>query len=198
MSYHGNYTILTDADGVLLNWRDSFDYYMMKQHNIFASGDVRQYDQAKRYNIPKEDIHKYIIQFNNSSNIGFLPPLYDSVKYVNKLYELGYTFLVITSLSLNPYSQRLRTRNLKKIFGNALQEIVYLDTGGDKDEILEYYSEMYPEHYWIEDKVKNAHVGAKFGFDSMLLKHPYTKLEDTTGLTVCSNWKQIYERIIGE
>jgi hypothetical protein len=32
----------------------------------------------------------------------------------------------------------------------------------------------------------------------MLLKHPYTKLEDTTGITVCSDWKQIYERIIGE
>ena len=99
---------------------------------------------------------------------------------------------------LNPYSQELRTRNLKRIFGNAIQGIDYLDTSADKDEILENYSHIYPEHYWIEDKVKNAFVGAKFGFDSMLLKHPYTKLEDTTGITVCSDWKQIYERIIGE
>ena len=196
--YHGNYTILTDADGVLLNWRDSFDYYMMKEHNIFATGDVREYDQTIRYNMSSEDINQKILQFNNSSNIGFLPPLYDSVKYVQKLYELGYTFQVITSLSLNPYSQELRTRNLKRIFGNAIQGVDYLDTAAEKDEILEHYSHIYPEHYWIEDKVKNAFVGAKFGFDSMLLKHPYTKLEDTTGITVCSDWKQIYERIIGE
>ena len=196
--YHGQYTILTDADGVLLNWRDSFDYYMMYNHSIFATGDVREYDQTIRYNMASEDINRYILQFNNSSNIGFLPPLYDSVKYVKKLYEMGYTFKVITSLSLNPFSQELRTKNLKKIFGNAILSIDYLDTSADKDEILEEYSHTYPEHYWIEDKVKNAFVGAKFGFDSMLLKHPYTKLEDTTGITVCSDWKQIYERIIGE
>ena len=196
--YHGQYTILTDADGVLLNWRDSFDYYMMYNHSIFATCDVREYDQTIRYNMASEDINRYILQFNNSSNIGFLPPLYDSVKYVKKLYEMGYTFKVITSLSLNPFSQELRTKNLKKIFGNAIQSIDYLDTSADKDEILEEYSHTYPEHYWIEDKVKNAFVGAKFGFDSMLLKHPYTKLEDTTGITVCSDWKQIYERIIGE
>jgi hypothetical protein len=196
--YHGNYTILTDADGVLLNWRDSFDYYMMKEHNIFAEGDVRTYDQTVRYNMPFEDMQRYILQFNNSSNIGFLPPLYDSVKYVNKLYELGYTFVVITSLSLNPYSQELRTRNLKTIFGDAMREIIYLDTAAEKDDILEEYSDYYPGHYWIEDKVKNAFVGAKFGFDSLLLKHPYTKLEDTTGIAVMSNWKSIYERITGE
>jgi hypothetical protein len=196
--YHGNYTILTDADGVLLNWRDSFDYYMMKEHNIFAEGDVRTYDQTLRYNMPFEDMQRYILQFNNSSNIGFLPPLYDSVKYVNKLYELGYTFVVITSLSLNPYSQELRTRNLKTIFGDAMREIIYLDTAAEKDDILEEYSDYYPGHYWIEDKVKNAFVGAKFGFDSLLLKHPYTKLEDTTGIAVMSNWKSIYERITGE
>ncbi len=196
--YHGNYTILTDADGVLLNWRDSFDYYMMKEHNIFAEGDVRTYDQTVRYNMPFEDMQRYILQFNNSSNIGFLPPLYDSVKYVNKLYELGYTFVVITSLSLNPYSQELRTRNLKTIFGDAMREIIYLDTAAEKDDILEEYSDYYPGHYWIEDKVKNAFVGTKFGFDSLLLKHPYTKLEDTTGIAVMSDWKSIYERIIGE
>ena len=144
--YHGQYTILTDADGVLLNWRDSFDYYMMYKHCIFANGDVREYDQTIRYNMASEDINRYILQFNNSSNIGFLPPLYDSVKYVKKLYEMGYTFKVITSLSLNPFSQELRTKNLKKIFGNAIQSIDYLDTSADKDEILEEYSHTYPEH----------------------------------------------------
>ena len=35
-----NNVILTDCDGVLLNWRDSFDSWMMRQHGIFATGDV--------------------------------------------------------------------------------------------------------------------------------------------------------------
>ena len=40
--------ILTDCDGVLLNWRDPFDAYMMREKGIFAEGDVRDYDQADR------------------------------------------------------------------------------------------------------------------------------------------------------
>ena len=50
--------ILTDADGVLLNWRDSFDSWMMRQHGIFATGDVNVYDQVERYEDP--EIWKYL------------------------------------------------------------------------------------------------------------------------------------------
>ena len=134
--------ILTDCDGVLLNWRDPFDAWMMREKGIFAEGDVRVYDQADRYEMP--DIFEYILEFNNSANIGFLPPLYDSVKYVRKIYEeFGYKFTVITSLSLNPYTQKLRTKNLQNIFGKEVfDEFVYLDTGADKDDILLKYSEF--------------------------------------------------------
>jgi len=192
-------TILTDADGVLLNWRDSFDAHMMRQHGLFAKGDVREYDQSKRFGIDKDKMKEYIKEFNASANIGFLAPLYDSVKYVEKFYkEHGYTFVVITSLSLNTYAQRLRTQNLKNIFGNAIDEIVYLDTGADKDEILEKYSKIFPEAYWIEDKIQNAIAGQKVGLEPILIKHPHTKLEDTFDVPVMPNWKSIYERIIGE
>ena len=123
--------ILTDADGVLLNWRDSFDSWMMRQHGIFATGDVNVYDQVERYEDP--EIWKKIVEFNSSANIGWLPPLYDSVKYVRKIYEeLGMKFTVITSLSKNPYAQKLRTQNLINIFGkDVFEEFIYLDTGED-------------------------------------------------------------------
>ena len=61
--------ILTDADGVLLNWRDSFDSWMMRQHGIFATGDVNVYDQVERYEDP--EIWKKIVEFNSSANIGW-------------------------------------------------------------------------------------------------------------------------------
>jgi hypothetical protein len=40
--------ILTDADGVLLNWSDSFDAWMARRGH-FAEGDVRLYNQTARY-----------------------------------------------------------------------------------------------------------------------------------------------------
>jgi len=189
--------ILTDADGVLLNWRDSFDAWMMRQHGIFATGDVNQYDQIERYQDP--EIWKKIVEFNGSANIGWLPPLYDSVKYVRKIYEeLGMKFTVITSLSKNPYAQKLRTQNLINIFGkDVFEEFIYLDTGEDKDVILGQYSEYYPGAYWIEDKVKNAIHGAQVGLQSLLMKHPHIKTEDTEGIPKMSNWRMVYETIGG-
>ena len=189
--------ILTDCDGVLLNWRDPFDAWMMREKGIFAEGDVRVYDQADRYNMP--DIFDHILEFNRSANIGFLPPLYDSVKYVRKIHEeFGYKFTVITSLSLNPYAQELRTQNLKKIFGSEVfDEFVYLDTGEDKDDILLKYSEFYPGAYWIEDKVKNAIAGQQVGLQPLLMKHPHIKTEDPTNIPLMSNWRAVYEQIGG-
>ena len=187
--------ILTDCDGVLLNWRDPFDAWMMREHNIFAEGDVRVYDQQERYDNP--DIFKYVLSFNQSANIGFLPPLYDSVKYVKKIHEtMGFKFTVITSLSLNPYAQKLRTQNLERVFGSEVfDEFVYLDTAADKDDILAEFAGFYPEAYWIEDKVKNAIAGKECGLESILMKHPHIKLENTDGIPVMSNWKELYETI---
>ena len=189
--------ILTDCDGVLLNWRDPFDAWMMREKGIFATGDVRVYDQADRYDMP--DIFEYILNFNASANMGFLPPLYDSVKYVRKIHEeFGHKFTVITSLSLNPYAQELRTQNLKKIFGSEVfDEFVYLDTGEDKDDILLKYSEFYPGAYWIEDKIKNAIAGQEVGLQPLLMKHPHIKTEDPKNIPLMSNWRAVYEQIGG-
>ena len=189
--------ILTDCDGVLLNWKDAFDAWMMREHGIFATGNERAYKQGLRYNMDEREIKKYIKAFNSSANIGYLPPLFDAVQGVKKLYqEHGYKFVVITSLSNNPYAQKLRTQNLETIFGaDVFEEFVYLDTGADKDSVLECYSKLYPNAYWLEDKVANAIDGRGVGFRALLMKHIHIKEEDACGIPIMSNWKAIVEEI---
>tara|TARA_A100001388_G_scaffold40318_2_gene25734 strand:+ start:2090 stop:2692 length:603 start_codon:yes stop_codon:yes gene_type:complete len=191
--------ILIDTDGVLLNWRDTFDAWMMRQ-GIYAKGDVRQYDQTVRYGIDQEKVTHLIQMFNQSANIGYLPPLYDSYKYVRKLFEEhGYKFLVVSSLSKDPYAQKLRTKNLQMIFGEEVfEDFIYLDTGADKTEVLKELAKVYPRTYWIEDKVGNAKIGNELGFDSILVAHPHIKTEDTGSIPIMKNWKEVYEYIIGE
>lgn len=188
--------ILTDCDGVLLNWKDAFDSWMMRNHNQWAVGDVEVYDQAIRYDMEVADMKRYVRDFNHSANMGFLAPLYDSVKYVRKLNkEHGYQFVVITSMSKDIYAQKLRTDNLENIFGkHVFKEFVYLDTGADKTEVLTEYSAYYPDAYWIEDKIENAEVGLDVGLRSMLVKHIYNnkRLHD---VPVYSSWKDIYKKI---
>mgnify|MGYP001164741056 CR=1 FL=1 len=189
--------ILTDVDGVLLNWQGAFDAWMMREHGLFATGNERAYQQGTRYEMTEPEIKKYIRGFNASANIGFLPPLFDAVKGVKKLHdEYGYKFLVITSLSLNPFAQKLRTQNLEAIFGaHVFEEFVYLDTGADKRDTLECYAHLYPNAYWIEDKVANAVDGRDMGLRSLLMKHIHIKEEDACGIPILPNWNAMCTEI---
>ena len=97
-------------------------------------------------------------------------------------------------------SQKLRTENLCKIFGEQVfDEFVYLDTGADKEDILLKYSEFNPGTYWIEDKVANAVAGQDVGLQPLLIKHPHIKVEKhlTEGIPLMSNWRMVYETVGG-
>lgn len=184
--------ILTDADGVLLNWEYAFGCWMQDRGFERVRKDV--YDICERYNIDKPQAKGLIKIFNESAAIGFLPPQRDAMHYVRKLHEEhGYVFVVITSLSLDPYAKKLRTKNLEKLFGTAIREVICLDTGADKDEALEKYRGS--GLYWIEDKPENAVVGKNLGLEAILVEHEHNMMVED--IPLAKNWKDIYDIIIG-
>ena len=186
--------ILVDCDGVLLDWGYAFDCWMDREG--YTVQDTSVYDCAVRYGIAKPDVQRLIRHFNESAAIGFLPPFRDAMYYVKQLHEKhGYVFHCITSLSSNMFAQRLRERNLAKIFGDTVfEKVVCLDCGADKTEALAPYE--FSGCYWIEDKPENADVGASFGLQSILIAHDHNV--DYKGPAVRLNkWKHIYERIVG-
>jgi len=191
--------ILTDCDGVLLDWAYSFEKWM-KFHFDMNVVDQTEYDIAKRYQSNYAELqkdHKFYIPriFCNSSRIASLKPLRDSVKYVKKIYEEhGVTFDVVTSLSLDPETQKLRKFNLRKVYGDAIDRIVCLDTGEDKDNALEEWRDS--GLLWVEDKPENAVLGAEMGLQSILIDHPYNRDFSHPDVTRVKNWKEVYEMII--
>ena len=134
-------TILTDADGVLLDWNYAFELWM-SERGYFMTGPRDVYEREVAYEMPRPEMRKLISHFNSSAAIGFLPPLRDAMYYVRKLaIEHGYVFRCITSLSKDKYACHLRTKNLKMLFGKrTFEEFVYLDTGADKDEVFGVWS----------------------------------------------------------
>lgn len=191
--------ILTDCDGVLLDWAYSFEKWM-KFHFDMSIVDDTEYDIAKRYqssdpNLSKESKFYAPRIFCNSSRIASLKPLKDSVKYIKKIYEEhGVTFDVVTSLSLDPETQKLRKYNLRKVYGDAIDRIVCLDTGEDKDDALEEWRDS--GLLWVEDKPENAVLGAEMGLQSILIDHPYNRDFSHPDVTRVKNWKEVYEMII--
>ena len=193
MYVDNNKTILTDVDGVLLDWVYSFRSWM--DRHGYKIIDPYEYRMDKAYGLTDEEGKRLCRMFNESATIRKLSPLRDTVKYVRKLHEEhGYVFRVISSLSEDTYAGRLRTKNLNELFGpTVFESYVYLDTGRDKDEALEPYRDS--GCYWIEDKPENALAGVNAGLNSILIEHGHNMGYKHDNVTVVKNWKEIFNLV---
>ena len=188
--------IVMDCDGVLCNWEWAFEVWMEEHGHKLQPDHAGAYDMGLRYGISKEDTKKLIKLFNESAAIGFLPALRDATYYVKMLHEKhGYVFDVVTSLSTNPYAQKLRKKNLRKLFGEtAFRKFKFLTTGGDKDAALLPYKDS--GLWWIEDKIENAELGHSLGMKSLLMAHGHNYTYAHPEIRVVKDWSEIYEIIL--
>lgn len=183
--------ILTDCDGVLLDWETAF-YDWMKSIGYDVENEG-VYDMARVFAMEKTSIKRLIREFNNSAWMGFLKPLRDARSGVARLAEAGYEFHCITSLSLDPNTKQLRQQNLDNVFGKGVfSELICLDTGADKDDVLSQYA--LSELYWLEDKIENAECGKKFGLKPILISHEHNK--EAENITRLDTWKDIADHIL--
>lgn len=182
--------ILTDCDGVLLNWEYAFGMWMHKHgHDEIQDGRLK-YGVSNRFDLTKDQARILVKTFNESASIGFLPVLRDAQKYVAQLHDEGYTFHVITSLSLDEDAHYLREMNLDKLFGEGVfEKVIYTDTGGDKDGLLEEYVDS--GLYWVEDKIANAELGHRLGLTSLLMEHGHN-MDYEGPCRLVKNWEEIY------
>ena len=189
-----NRLILTDADGVLLDWEWAFSVWMQERGYTLTADNKKSYFLHHHYNeLEEKDAKKVVKTFNESAAVGFLPALRDAAYYVKRLYEEhGYQFRVITSLSLDRNAAKLREMNLNKLFGNAIESVICLDTGADKDTALEFYRDS--GMWWIEDKPENADVGHEMGLKSILVEHGHN-MHHECPYPVVKNWREIYSII---
>jgi len=191
-----NKVILTDCDGVCLDWEYGFHTWMETHGHTLKQKDL--YSVAKQYELTDEQAKRQVEIFNSSASMGFLPPLRDAQYYIKLLAEkLGYRFVAVTSLSNDVSAQKLRTCNLKKLFGNdTFIEYHYLGCGDDKDEILLELANKYEGSIWVEDKYINAEVGARVGFDALLMEHGHN-MSYEGDCKIVKNWEEIYNYVEG-
>lgn len=193
-----NRIILTDCDGVLLDWEWAFNVWVREHGFEEVPGAKLHYDMGMRYGVSKDQVRKLIKLFNESAAIGFLPALRDAMYYVKRLHEEhGYRFHCITSLSRDENAQKLREMNLHKLFGStAFERIVCLDTGADKDEALQEYEGT--GCWWIEDRAENAQAGYRAGLRCLLLEHGHNMHHYHEHVQLVKNWREIYQIITGQ
>lgn len=187
--------IITDCDGVLLDWAYAFDIWMCEKGFVRIENTNHFYDQTDRYKITLNESIKLIEEFNESACVGFIPAYKDAVEYVTKLSELGYRFDVISCLAQDKHSQFLRKKNLIHLFGDVFD---YIDCGLlISDGKFNYLKNRYnnKNYFWVEDSISHAISGQKVGLKSILMDHPYNKEWD--GIRV-NNWKEVYNLITND
>ena len=191
--------ILSDCDGCLANWNDSFDRFM-KSNNIGRVPNTdSKYSIADRYGISWDNAISYVKKFNDSEHIANLDPLLDSVEYVKKLSEHGFRFTVISSLGNSENSKKYRRQNLTQLFGNVFDEIHCISIHESKRNLLEGWKNS--KYFWIEDHHDNATIGLELGLKSVLIKHPYNSEHNTFDghvVNLPTPWKQIYNEVCKE
>lgn len=191
MNYEQDRKILTDVDGVLLDWESAFDAWMKERG--YTIGAPTEYKQNIRYGIDKHHSDSLVKQFNECAWMGFLKPLRDSVEIVQKLCAEGYHLECITSLSTDHWAGELRRMNLERWFGRgAIRRVRCIGTGADKDEILKEYKYS---HWWIEDKPENAIAGLNAGLKPILVNWHHNKNFEHPDIAKADNWAEIYSLI---
>lgn len=186
--------ILTDIDGVCLDWEPAFHEWMAARGHFRQANDVyRMSDQYSGIRFKK--IERLVREFANCSWIGHIKPFRDARSGIARLVDEGYKFIAITSLSLDPYTKELRVRNLEELFGKGtFVDVICLDTGADKDDVLEFYRDS--GMWWIEDNATNASLGADLGLKSILIDHPHNAESNDERVVRASTWTEIVDIII--
>lgn len=186
--------ILTDIDGVVLNWEANFNEWMAQKGYVLVEPDA--YNVNQRFNISREQSKELVRIFNESAQIGYLSALRDSLIYMTKINkELGYTFHCITSLSLDRCAQKLRRYNLEQLFGDQLfGKYLFADTGQDKNHLLKDYTNT--NYIWVEDKPVNAEDGLSYGLRPYLMAHNYNLDYNHPEIKRVSSWREIYNDLL--
>ena len=194
-----NKLILTDCDGVILNWFPTFLERMSLEKNMPYTNTINSYHHVERcFGITKEQVYDLIKEFNTSDHMKTLPPLPKAISGMTKLHdELGYTFGLISSFSFHENSHADRDENLHKhLHPDMFAFKNYLHDNSSKVEALTPYKDS--GTIWVEDHIGHANDGQALGLTSVLIAHDYTS-EDRKHLheevIIVDSWEEIYHMV---
>lgn len=188
-----NKIILTDADGVLVNWLAGFhDWAQHTKKWTLIPGTESEFYIENRYNEVTDGMAA-VEEFNASSHLRHLEAWPGAVRNVKKLVDDGYRFHVITAISKDLVVKDTRCQNLVELFGDVFYAITCVGAFESKTQQLEEYADS--ECWWLEDMPKHAQEGHKLGLRSILLEDGLNADFKTDDFPIVNTWDEIYETI---
>tara|TARA_B100001027_G_scaffold912_1_gene605 strand:- start:3165 stop:3716 length:552 start_codon:yes stop_codon:yes gene_type:complete len=179
--------LLTDIDGVVLDWQKHFNKYLDKYYPDEELFDPTVFAQNERTG-------KIIKEFNNTAWIGFLEPWKDSVEVLTELKNMGWKIYGCTSMGADPYANASRKKNIENLMPDVFTQLDIIPFMQPKGNWLSHWKGS--GAVWVEDKWSNAIIGADMGIKTFLMKQSYNSKQDYQGVEKVDNWRQIYNKVI--
>ena len=179
--------ILTDIDGVVLDWQTHFNDYLDKYYPNEELFDPTVFAQGERTG-------KIIKEFNNTAWIGFLEPWKDSVEVLTELKNMGWKIYGCTSMGTDQYANALRKKNIETLMPDVFTQLDIIPFMQPKGNWLSQWKGS--GAVWVEDKWSNAILGADMGIKTFLMKQSYNSKHDYKGVEKVDNWRQTYNKVI--
>jgi FMN phosphatase YigB (HAD superfamily) len=191
--YEDKRLILSDVDGILLDWTTHFHKYMSNLGYEKRPGPLTYRQEANYPQLKDYKVREIISYFNSSAWLLGLKPYMDARSGVARLLEHGYKFHAITAMgNEDDWALKARKINLAQVFGqDAFVEVTatsMYDVDSKREALSEYKDTGLP---WIEDNWENYKLGVELGLNAILMNHPHNNQQNYKNTQRVNNWSEI-------
>ncbi len=188
--------ILTDVDGVLLDFPAQMTVFLNEQKNA----NIKLEDWQKSYWIHDllgctvEEASQMAVEFSHSDYFKHLPAKECALEAVENLANDGWRFIAITAAGTGCGNQDVkrvhsnRFENLEKHFGSVFDDLHITNFRNCKGPKLEEFDSA----WWIEDSVSHANAGHDIGHKSIIIEsNHYDPEKNIYNLPLVKTWHEI-------
>jgi 5'(3')-deoxyribonucleotidase len=181
--------LLTDVDGVLVDWVGSFGKYAQSRGYQLNTPTPKTWEMTEWFGADNDAIRVLIQEFNSGKDFESIPVFQDALKVLPEL-RRHYDLVAITCCSDDPKVISKRKKNLEML-NVDFKEIHCLPQTASKSDLLKSYSPT----IWVEDRVEGAEAGHEAGHRSFLRESTYNNEYNNPEIKVVSGWEEILRLI---
>lgn len=193
--------IITDIDGVLLDWNNGFDVWLKNVKHIKGKHDCAPttYGMQDKYNLTDKQILTLINEFNSTEDFGHLQGIRDAVDVVPNIIsdEQFDWFWISCFLPVNGSNQLVRERRNRNIYTSFNRYIpgICLELRESKINSLMTFDAN--NSIFVEDSLHHAQDSAECGFKTFLIDYPYNQSEKPLSSKIIrvKTWAEIRDHL---
>lgn len=195
-------TLLTDCDGVLLDWLSGIPAFL--EDLGMDSSHLKERLEGNQF-VPIEEIFMSesleqalarMSQYQTSEYLKSLPVIEAGCELpISRLSE-EYDIIVVTSFSEDKVAHQNREDNLRLRYGDSISDLICLPFSANKTDALRDLAKKTDARIWLDDQIKHVHHGIEAGLDSYQYTHLMSCGRNTGEVPEVDSWNKVEQILL--